>query len=61
VTAAMTGAVVFTLGSNAEIPAFVAALAAFLVAFGIRGGALFLGWSFPPYRSRPGRPPEDIG
>ena len=28
--------------------------------FLVRGGALRFGWTFPRYRSRPGRRPEDI-
>ena len=28
--------------------------------FAIRGGAIRYGWTFPPYKSRPGRRPEDI-
>lgn len=60
VTAAMAGAAVFTALAIAALPMPVAAIAAFAVAFAIRGGALWFGWSFPPYRSRPGRRPEDI-
>ncbi|TJX51361.1 MAG: trimeric intracellular cation channel family protein, partial [Mesorhizobium sp.] len=26
----------------------------------VRGGALRFGWTFPAYKSRPGRRPEDI-
>lgn len=60
VTAALAGAAVFTLGDVAGLPLLVAAVPAFAAAFLIRGGALRYGWSFPPYRSRPGRRPEDI-
>jgi len=60
VTAALAGAVVFTVGYLAGLPLLAAAAPAFLVAFAIRGGALWFGWSFPRYRSRPGRPPDDI-
>jgi uncharacterized membrane protein YeiH len=60
VTAAMAGAAVFTVLAIASLPMPVAAIAAFAVAFAVRGGALWFGWSFPPYRSRPGRRPEDI-
>ena len=38
----------------------VSALLAFAVAFIVRGGAIRYGWRFSPYRSRPGRRPEDI-
>ena len=60
VTAAMAGAVIFTGLDIAGLPLLAAATVAFLVAFSIRGGALWFGWSFPPYRARPGRRPEDI-
>src|SRR5690606_38347749 len=60
VTAAMAGAVTFTILDIAGVPLLLAAVPAFLVAFAIRGGALRFGWSFPPYKSRPGRRPEDI-
>jgi uncharacterized membrane protein YeiH len=60
VTAALAGAIVFTVGDLAGLPLLAAATPAFLVAFAIRGGALWFGWSFPRYRSRPARRPEDI-
>lgn len=60
VTAALAGAFVFTVADIAGLPLLAAAVPAFLAAFAIRGGALRFGWSFPPYRSRPGRRPEDI-
>ena len=60
VTAAMAGAVVFTALDLTGLPLLLSAIPAFLVAFAIRGGALKFGWSFPPYKSRPGRRPEDI-
>ncbi|WP_027056612.1 trimeric intracellular cation channel family protein [Mesorhizobium erdmanii] len=60
VTAALAGAAIFTLGDVAGLPQIVSGLAGFVVAFVVRGGALRLGWSFPSYKSRPGRRPEDI-
>ncbi|MCO5144909.1 MAG: trimeric intracellular cation channel family protein [Aquamicrobium sp.] len=60
VTAAMAGAVSFSLLTIAGLPTIAAALAAFAVAFAIRAGAIRYGWSIPTYRSRPGRRPEDI-
>jgi uncharacterized membrane protein YeiH len=60
VTAALAGAAIFTLGDVAGLPQIVSGLAGFVVAFAVRGGALRFGWSFPSYRSRPGRRPEDI-
>lgn len=61
VTAAMTGAATYTLLADAaSFPEVAAALIAFVAAFAVRGGALKFGWSFPAYKSRPGRRPEDI-
>lgn len=60
VTAAMAGAVVFSALYIAAVPLLATALAGFSVAFLIRAGALRYGWSIPPYKSRPGRRPEDI-
>lgn len=60
VTAAMAGAAVFTLAALAGASTLAAAILAVAAAFLVRGGALRFGWSFPAYRSRPGRRPEDI-
>ncbi len=60
VTAAMAGAAVYTAATLAGFPLLAAALIAAATAFIVRGGALKYGWTFPPYRSRPGRRPEDI-
>lgn len=60
VTAALVGAATYTLVSMAGLSGFGAGGLAFAVALLVRGGALRFGWSFPPYRSRPGRRPEDI-
>jgi uncharacterized membrane protein YeiH len=60
ISAVMAGAVVFVLADGAGLPRLLAAGAGFLVAFGVRSGALAFGWSLPTYKSRPGRDPEDI-
>ena len=60
VTAALAGATLFTLGDLAGLPALASSLLGFTAAFLVRGGALKFGWSFPAYKSRPGRRPEDI-
>lgn len=60
VTAALAGAATFTLCDLAGLPASACALIAFAIALAIRGGAIRYGWAFAPYRSRPGRRPEDI-
>lgn len=60
VTAALAGAASFTLLAIAGLPIFAAALVGAIAAFIVRGGALRFGWTFPRYRSRPGRHPDDI-
>ena len=60
ITAALAGSSVYIGLVMAGLPVMAAALPAALVAFAIRGGALKFGWSFPPYKARPGRKPEDI-
>ncbi|GAA2837338.1 putative membrane protein YeiH [Aminobacter aminovorans] len=60
VSAAMVGAGIYTLADIADLPPEVSTVVAFVAAFMVRGGALKFGWTFPAYRSRPGRRPEDI-
>lgn len=60
VTAALVGAATHTGLVLAGLPLLAAALIAAAAAFVVRGGALKFGWSFPSYRTRPGRRPEDI-
>ena len=60
VTAALAGSAGFTGATLAGAPLWMAALAGFAIAFAIRGGALRYGWSFPVYKSRPGRDPGSI-
>ncbi len=60
VTAALAGATTFTVLDIAGVPTLASAVVAFVTAFAVRGGALKFGWSFPAYKSRPGRRPEDI-
>ena len=60
VTSALTGAATFTLLAILGLAMPLCAILGALAAFAVRGGALWFGWTFPPYRSRPGRRPEDI-
>lgn len=60
VTAAMAGAAALTLASLAGLGLWLAASIAFIVAFAVRGGAILHGWTFPPYKARPGRDPNAI-
>jgi uncharacterized membrane protein YeiH len=60
ITAALAGAAAYTGLAMAGLPVMTAAVPAALAAFAIRGGAMRFGWSFPPYKARPGRKPEDI-
>ena len=58
VAAAGAGAVAFVAVSWAGGPLGLAAAAGFVVALGVRSGALWFGWTLPAYRSRPGRTPD---
>lgn len=60
VTAALAGAGVYTFGDLAALPPIVCQLGGFIAALAVRGGAIRFGWRIPPYKSRPGRRPEDI-
>lgn len=60
VTAALSGASVFTAASVAGAPLVVASAAGVLAAFAVRGGALRFGWRIPVYKPRPGRHPDDV-
>lgn len=59
VAAAMTGALAFVAASASGTPLPAAAGVAFLLALGVRGGALHFRWTLPAYRSRPGRSATD--
>jgi uncharacterized membrane protein YeiH len=60
VSAAMAGAAVFTAADAFGFSQIYAFAAAMLTAFIIRGGALRYGWTFPVYKARPGRHPDDV-
>lgn len=60
VTAALAGACIFTGASAAGMPLYMASGAGAVTAFAIRGGALRFGWTFPRYKARPGRSPDDV-
>ncbi|WP_054309675.1 trimeric intracellular cation channel family protein [Mesorhizobium sp. 1M-11] len=60
VTAAIIGAGVYTAGELLHLSPQLSYPAGVLAALAVRGGALKFGWSFTPYKSRPGRRPEDI-
>jgi uncharacterized membrane protein YeiH len=60
VTAALVGACVF-VGANAmAMPLYASSALGVAAAFGVRGGALWFGWTFPSYKPRPGRHPDDV-
>lgn len=60
VSAALMGAGVYTAGDLAGLAPIVCQLGGFITALAVRGGAIRFGWRIPPYKSRPGRRPEDI-
>lgn len=60
ISAAGAGAAAYVLADEILLAPSASAVIAFCVAFLVRGGALWFGWRLRPYRSRPGRRPEDI-
>lgn len=60
VTAALVGASVFTAAIELGLAISLATLLGVLAAFIVRGGALKFGWTFPTYKARPGRNPDDV-
>lgn len=60
VTAALVGAAVFTGAHGLALPDMASFVAGGLAAFLIRGGAIRYGWTFPVYKARPGRNPDDV-
>lgn len=60
ISAAGAGAAAYVIADWIYFAPGVAAALAFATAFLVRGGALWFGWSLTPYKSRPGRNPEDI-
>jgi len=60
ISAAGAGAAAYVAADTLMSSPGLSATLAFVVAFVVRGGALWFGWTFAPYRSRPGRRPEDI-
>ncbi|NWJ24475.1 trimeric intracellular cation channel family protein [Rhizobium sp. RM] len=60
VSCALAGSSIFTAAYFFGAPLYLASGLGLLAAFGIRSGALIFGWTFPPYKTRPGRRPEDI-
>lgn len=55
ITCAFAGALIFVILSGIGAPFWTGATLGFLVAFGVRAGALRWGWALPVYRARPGR------
>jgi uncharacterized membrane protein YeiH len=53
-TCAMAGATVYVGLGMFESSASVSALAGFAVAFVLRAGGIYWGWTLPPYKARPG-------
>lgn len=60
VAAAMAGAVAFVTASGLGAGLVWAAATGFVLAFGVRSGALVFGWTLPLYKSRPGRDADDL-
>lgn len=60
ISAALVGAGVYTGAERMGLSQDICFLIAMLAAFIIRGGALKFGWTFPVYKARPGRHPDDV-
>jgi uncharacterized membrane protein YeiH len=60
VTATLIGSAVYTGADIAGLAPLLSSALGFVAAFAVRGGALRFGWTFPAYRSRPGRHPDEI-
>jgi uncharacterized membrane protein YeiH len=60
ITAALVGAMSFTLCFRMGAPIWLASSLGAGIAFVVRGGALAFGWTIPPYKPRPGRHPDDV-
>lgn len=58
VAAALAGAATFVAADAAGAAPGMAAGLGFAMTLGVRCGALLRGWTLPPYRSRPGRTPD---
>ncbi len=60
VTAALLGAVVFVTATATGMPREIAIGTGLLAGLGLRGAALYWGWSLPRYRAQPGRSLDDL-
>jgi uncharacterized membrane protein YeiH len=60
ITAALIGAGIFTGANALDLPLYAASAVGVLAAFAVRGGALYYGGTFPTYKAKPGRHPDDV-
>jgi uncharacterized membrane protein YeiH len=60
ITAALVGAGIFTAANALDLPLYSASAVGVIAAFAVRGGALYFGWTFPTYKAKPGRHPDDV-
>lgn len=60
VSAAVVGACLYVILERFGINPLFAGLSSALIAFVVRGGALYFGWNLPVYKSRPGRTEEEL-
>ncbi|UXT42276.1 trimeric intracellular cation channel family protein [Agrobacterium leguminum] len=60
ITCALLGSSTFIIVYFLGAPLYAASAAGVLTAFAVRSGALVFGWTFPPYKAKPGRRPEDV-
>lgn len=60
VTAAMAGATTYVILHYFDTRPLFSAVPAVLIAFSVRGGALYFNWTLPVYRQRRGRTEEEL-
>lgn len=60
VTAALLGAAAYVGSTMLVADKFVATVVGFTVCFAVRALAITYRWSLPPYKSRPGRGPDEL-
>jgi len=55
VTAALVSAAIFVVARHLAVPGVIAVIAAFVLGFALRAGAIVFGWSLPGYARKTGR------
>ncbi len=59
ITAALGGAAGYTAALSLDFSVLVSSTLGMVIAFALRGGAIYYSWTLPRYRPRPGRDPDE--